>query len=110
MRQPYGAGELTERVTLRRYTETKNAYGTLSHTPSTVATVWALVRPLSGSERDRAQQTEERANYLVVIRYRSDLTEKDYIVWRGSEMNIRFLKDRGPRARFLEIEAELNAP
>lgn len=103
----YSVGELNERVTLRRYTETQNEYGTLVRTASTIATCWALVRPMSGGERDRAQQTEARPNYLVVIRYRSGLTEKDYVIWRGEEMNIRFIKDRGPRSQFLELECEV---
>lgn len=110
MREPFRASELTERVSITRRTEAQNAYGTLVPADSTLATVWALVRPMSGRERDRGQQTEARANYLVVIRYRSDLTEKDILTWRGTEMNIRFFRDRGPRARFLEIEAEANAP
>lgn len=102
----YTVGELNERVILRRYTETQNEYGTLERTAVNVAKVWALVRPMSGGERDRAQQTEANPNYLVVLRYRRDVTHRDYIVWRGEELNVRFVKDRGPRNQFLELECE----
>lgn len=108
----YNAGELSQRVTLRRYTEVQNEYGTLVRTAVDLATVWALVRPMSGRERDHAQQTQSRANYLVVIRSavaeNHELDEKDYVVWRGEEMNIRFVKYR-PRSRYVELECERGA-
>lgn len=109
MRQPFEVGELRERVTLRRYTEAINAYGTIDRTASALAEVWAHVRPQSGSEQDRGQQTEARAMYLVVIRYRSGLTEKDCVVWRGVEYDIRAILDRGPRSQFLELVCERGA-
>ena len=103
-------GELDQRVTLRRKTEVANDYGTMVQTDSDYATVWARVRPMSGGERDRGQQTEARANYVVIIRNRSDVQEQDYVVWRGNEMNIRFIKDYGTRPLYLEIECERGAP
>lgn len=106
----YSAGELTERVTIRRVTETKNDYGTLVESPTDFGPYWCRVRPMTGRERDHAQQTESTANYLFVFRYgvhtEHTITERDTLVWRGVEHNIRFIKDRGPRAQFLEIEAE----
>jgi SPP1 family predicted phage head-tail adaptor len=105
-RQPYYIGELTERINLIRHVETIDAYGTVNLAPSTIeAGVPAHVRPMSGRERDRGQQTEAQANYLVVMRAREDLTEKDAIYWRGKLFDIAFIRDRGPRAVFLEIEA-----
>lgn len=111
LKQPYCASELQEVVTLRRYTETINSYGTVTRAATTIQDgVFAHVRPLSGRERDRGSQTEARANYLVVIRYRSDLTEKDFVVWQGVEYGIRFIMDRGSRSAFLELECERGAP
>jgi SPP1 family predicted phage head-tail adaptor len=101
----FNARELDQRVILRRYTELPNEYGTLVRTAHQLGIVSAKVRPMSGRERDHAQQTDARANYLVVIRARDDITERDYVVWMGQELNIRFVKRR-PRARFLELECE----
>lgn len=113
MRATYRTGELDQRVTIRRKSTSQNDYGTLEETDTDLATVWALVRPMSGQERDRAQQTEARANYLVVLRTvvvdKHSLTEKDVVVWNGDEMNIRFLKNRG-RSLYTEIECERGAP
>lgn len=108
--QRFSAGRRDERVRFEREVETQNEYGTLQRSTEEIATVWASVVPMSGSERERAQQTEGRAMYTITIPYRSDLTEKDYAVWRGKRLNLRFMKDAGPRRLLLDIEAELNAP
>jgi len=111
LKQPYYIGELAEFVDLIRYTESIDEYGTIERVRTTLASrVSAHVRPLRGGERDRGQQTEARANYLVVLRYRADLTEKDVIAWRGSDYTIHFIMDRGPRAVYLELEVERGAP
>lgn len=106
----FSIGDLRERVTLRRKTEATNEYGTITLTDGTIDTVWADVRPMTGGERDRAQQTEARSNYVIILRRRADLTTKDYVVWRDVQMNIRFIRDRGPRAQFMLLEVERGAP
>lgn len=102
----YRGGELDQRVTIRSRTRAPDGAGGFSEHWSDVATVWALVRPMSGRERENADRQEASANYLIVVRYRSDVKESDSIYWRGNEYNIRFIKDRGPRALYLEMEAE----
>jgi SPP1 family predicted phage head-tail adaptor len=106
----YSIGELDQRVELVSVSTEKNEYGTLGETETSLGTVWAHVRPMSGRERDHAQQTDARADYLVVIRTRGDLSEKDRIVWRGETLNVRFVKHRSNREQFMEIEAEMGAP
>lgn len=106
-------GELDERVTFKRRNETKNAYGTLVPADVEIATVWALVRPMSGRERDRSQQTEARSNYIVRVRNSPvirGVTEGDFVVWREVNLNIRFIADAGPRELYLEMECERGGP
>jgi SPP1 family predicted phage head-tail adaptor len=67
--------------------------------------VWAKVRPMSGTEREHSDRLNAQANYLIVIRYRSDITEQDVAEWKGVRFNIRFSKDE-PRSTFLALEAE----
>ena len=102
----YRVGELSERVTFRRYQQSQDEYGALVETTQDYATVWAHVRPSSGNEVEFADSVEARRMYLIVVRYRSDVAHDDVILWRGEPMNIRVIKDRGPRSEFLEIEAE----
>lgn len=102
----YQTGELSHRVTFKRETSTPDGMGGYLKSFADVCTVWALVRPMSGREREFADSIESSANYRIVIRYRPDIRENDICVWRGRQMNIRNVKDRGPQSLFLEMDAE----
>lgn len=102
----YHLAELDQRVAFQSRTAVRDGAGGVTDTWSTYATVWAMVRPMSGRERQNAQRPEATSDYLVVIRLRDDVFEGHRIVWRGRHLNIRFVKERGPRHNFLEIEAE----
>ena len=101
----FNARELDQRVTIRREVRTADGMGGSTLSWSTVATVWAKVRPMTGSEREHSDRLSAPANYIVVIRYRDDITEADTLLWKGIEFNIRFAKDT-PRSRFLVLEAQ----
>lgn len=108
--------ELDERVELIQLRQEKQANLQLVEKRSSLGTFWAKVRPMSGREQSYAQQTQARANYLVGIRYQPALTEddglreEDVVVWRGHDMNIRFIRDAGPQREFLILECERGAP
>lgn len=106
----YRIGELDQRVAIERKTRTTDAGGGYTETWTAQSTVWALVRPMSGNERAHAQQVASGSNYLVVVRAGLDITEKDRIVWDAlpdDPLNVRFIKRRGTRPLYLEIEAEM---
>lgn len=103
------AGQLTERITVKRETRTDDGYGGSTVTEADVLSAWAMVRPLSGRERDMADQTESPRNYRFTIRRSSDsagILASDTIVWRSKQFNIRFISDAGPMPQFMEIDAE----
>lgn len=102
----YRIGELDERITLRRYTQTQDEYGTLQESAEDYAECWAHIRPRSANERLFADAVESTIEYLVVIRHRSDVTTDDTVIWRERPLNIRAVHDRGPRAGYLELTAE----
>ncbi len=104
----FGAGDLDQRVSLQRAERVRDGAGGASTSWSSYATVWAMVRPMTGRERENASREEALTGYLVVIRYRGDVLESDRLLWDDRTLNIRFLKRRG-RAAFLEIEAEMGA-
>ena len=103
----YQTGELTERVTFKREVRVDDGMGGSRSEWQDIATRWALVRPLTGRERLAADKVEASANYLIVVRAPCDVQEKDIAVWGEHALNVRFVKRRGPRALFLEIEAEM---
>lgn len=105
----YQAGNLDQRIELQAKTRTADGVGGATTAWTTYATVWALVRPMSGRERENAMRTEGKADYLIVLRNRDDVLETHRIKWRGRYLNIRFPKNAGPRGPWLELEAEKGA-
>jgi SPP1 family predicted phage head-tail adaptor len=103
------AGELNERLTFERETQASDGQGGVTVTRAALFTVWAKVAPLSGRERDMANQTESPRNYRFTVR-RNSLTAgilaSDVIKWRGKAFNIRFIADAGAMPLFMEIDAE----
>ena len=74
--------------------------------PVTVATVWGKIEPLSGGERLRAMQVQDRLSHRIVIRHRSGITAAMRIVFARRAFNIRAVIDVGERGRFLELLCE----
>lgn len=105
----YAIGELDERITLQRKSLADDGAGGATVSWSDVAEVWAHVRAMSGREREQSMRNEGTADYVVVIR-RRELLPADRIVWRGRYLNIRNLRDDGPREPYLRIDAEMGAP
>lgn len=85
---------------------TVDDYGTVSSARTLIAKAYAMVRPLSGSERNRTDQREDYANYRFYVLHRVDITESDILVWNGDDYNISFIADNGPKERYMYIDAE----
>lgn len=104
----YQAGDLDQRISLQRRTTTRDGAGGAETTWTEYDEVWAMVKPMTGRERQNAMRAEATSDHLVVIRYRDDVKENDRAVWRGRSMNIRFINNKR-REAFMTIEAELGA-
>lgn len=104
-KETFSSGELDQRVTFRRESKTDDGIGGSVTTWTDIATVWAKVRPMSGSEREHSDRLNATANYLIVIRARDDIDESCIAVWKGTQFNIRFARDQ-PRSRFVALETE----
>jgi SPP1 family predicted phage head-tail adaptor len=87
------AGKLRHRLTLEQSTDTNNTRGEPIPTWSTVAYVWAAIRPNSGREGLAADQMYSSATHRISIRYRAGVVPK-----------MRFVKG----ARVFDINAVLN--
>lgn len=102
----YRPGEMDKRVSILRDVRADDDMGGVTTTTSTVATVWAHARPQTGSEQEFADRVNGQSLYLFVIRFRGDILESDRIEWDGVSYNIRFIRTKGPRHLYLEIDAE----
>lgn len=70
------AGELRERVTIERESESRSDSGEVLMTYTPVATVWAAVEPLRGREYFDAQRVQAEVNHRIRIRYRDGIEPK----------------------------------
>lgn len=103
------SGDLNERVEIWRMGERQRdeGGGWIPGEPARLATVWAKVSPISGRERVEARAVQATAMYRVTMRRRTDLTEADWLIWRGETMNIRFLPRVSGKTPFMTLDCEM---
>jgi SPP1 family predicted phage head-tail adaptor len=87
------AGPMRERVAIQSYTATGNGQGGDTKAWATFATVFASVKPMSGSGLEQFQTAAVRSivSYEVEIRYRTDVTPLMRLQWtpfNGSAKNL----------------------
>jgi SPP1 family predicted phage head-tail adaptor len=62
-------GKLNHRISLQTRSATLDDYGQQVNTWTTVATVWANIKPIGGREKMRAMAIESELTHTVAIRY-----------------------------------------
>jgi SPP1 family predicted phage head-tail adaptor len=104
------AGELRSRVTLQTLTRTRTAGGGYTDTATDIATVWARVRALQGSERQRAMQNGAVNPYEVQVRYRAGLNSTKRVIYHHPDgdrtLNIRSVYDPTETREELLMDAD----
>lgn len=102
-------GKLDQRIILQRQTEAPDGGGGLVRTWGNVANnayPWAMVRAKSGKEGLDEGRTNATFVVVFTIYNRSDLSEKDRVIWNGETYNIRGILRMSGRKLYLQIEAE----
>jgi SPP1 family predicted phage head-tail adaptor len=105
------AGDLDQRITLRRATFTRNGFNEPVASWSDLATVWAARRDASASEGYRAQEVGAQISARFTIRWSSqvaDVSPADRVAFGGREYNITAVRDVG-RRQWREIDAVARA-
>jgi len=83
-RRPLNPATLSERIVIQTLSTSVDNQGGRSSSWSTLATVWADVRPLTARETLAAKSAASLVGYEVTTRYRSDVTPKMRITWTPS--------------------------
>ena len=86
-------GELRQQITIQQLSTSADAYGAATPAWSTLATVWAKVHQLKGSEQFYAHQVVELATHEVTIRYLAGVSEQMQIVWGARTLKIENVND-----------------
>lgn len=91
---------LDTRVVIQRPANTASASsGARTKTWEEVATVWASVNARPAREQYAAAQIQDAPEYIVEIRWRSDLTSAMRLVWGSRVLDILDVPDNGKRGR-----------
>lgn len=85
------AGLLRHRVTIKRKSVTRDAYGAEVITWTDVATVWADIRPLSGREYLDSKQTQAEISHRISMRNRTDVSPAMRVIFGSRTFEIEDL-------------------
>ena len=101
------AGKLRHRVIVERFTESQDATtGEPAETWSPAGAVWALVEPLAGQELFEAKRIQPEVTHRVTIRYGSDVTTRDRLVWDGRTFGILSALNIEERRREVQLSCK----
>jgi SPP1 family predicted phage head-tail adaptor len=103
-------GALRHRMRLERLSGVPDSGGGMIATWELVAEVWASLRPLDASERVEADSLAQTITHEIWLRYRSDVTAADRLVFGGRNFELRAVIDDGERHRFLKCLAVERTP
>lgn len=98
---------MDRRITIERFTETRDTMNAVVKTWGTLATVWAAKADVSDGERVRAQEVGAEITTRFRIRFDSivaDVNPKDRVIYDGRTYDIAAVKEID-RRKGLEISA-----
>lgn len=111
------AGELTSRGKLQQRSNTSDSQGGQIVAWADVATLWAKIRAVQGTEGFSADQQRPLVTYNITIRYRPGVTPSQYgadasmrFVVEGRTFDIRTVIDTDEQHEELVLGCELYAP
>ena len=111
------AGELTSRGILQQRSNTSDGQGGQAVAWTPVATLWAKIRAVQGTEGVAADQQRPLVTYNITIRFRPGVTPSPWgadssmqFVVEGRTFDIRTVIDTDERHEELVLGCELYAP
>ena len=109
----YRVGELDQRITFQERLSVPDGMGGSSFTWQNIAAFpesWAHVRPKSGREVTEYDRVNAEVGYLLVVRYRDDISPAYRVLWDGVSFNIKAIKQPSGRKLYLEMDIEKGVP
>lgn len=97
-------GDLRHRVEIGRYIQGTDQFGDPAPRQwQPVCTVWASVEALSGQLYFTAQQTAQKSDHRVTVRWRPDIEPGMIVRHGGREFEIQTVLDREGTRRWLQL-------
>lgn len=99
-------GNMSSRVTLQRKTETQNDSGGQAVVWSDVTDIWAKIEAEKMDKYLIAQGLTQVLTHKISIRYRSDITTHDRLVWGSRTFQIHGIVIVEERDRFMVLSCQ----
>lgn len=96
-------GELKNRITVQKYTETRSNAGQVLKSYTDSVSRWAYIKPLTTREILQAQQISSEITHEVWLRYPLDVTPKDRIAFGLRTFEILGVVNVDEENRFLKL-------
>jgi SPP1 family predicted phage head-tail adaptor len=112
----YNARQLKSRIVIQRKAQASDGMGGWTETWSAGDDVWALWKPMSGSERVQAMRVSPSLSVRAVIRFRGDAegapyySAADRVTYRGRTYNITAVIDVDDAGEWLELMLSEGSP
>ena len=97
---------MRHQVKLQSPSHTTDTGGGAAKTYTTLALLWANIKPVSNKEGVRQGKVQETQTHHITIRFRSDIGTNYRIRYDSDNYNIKFIKNIDNRNRYLELECE----
>jgi SPP1 family predicted phage head-tail adaptor len=96
---------LRHRIEIGRYVKGEDQWGDPLPEPAwqKVATVWASVEGLRGSQYFQAQQTVNQSDHRIIIRYNGDIKQGMIVRHDSREFTIQAVLDEEGKRRWLTL-------
>mgnify|MGYP003644067191 CR=1 FL=1 len=100
------AGGLRHRITIQSVGTSYDDYGDLSDSWTTLASVWASISPISGTEKDIASELTGVVTHSIRVRYRAGISAQNRIEFGSRVFQIESVRNWDERNIFIEILAK----
>jgi SPP1 family predicted phage head-tail adaptor len=97
------AGKLRNKIEIQRRDKTPDGAGGFKVDWVKIADTWAWIKPMGGTEGLVAMQLQAQVSHDIIIRYRSNLTAADRIVFQGRAFNIVSVIDIEERQHWMQL-------
>lgn len=101
-------GDLRHRITFQTLSRVADEQGGFVETWTSLAPVWAMIKPISSKERLFGQRLQYQRSHEVVIRWREDITQEMRFQFDGRTFQIKGTRASDERKFFLIMDAEEN--
>lgn len=99
-------GDLRHRLVLEEVSRVDDGSGGSDETWLAVTELWAGLRPMTGQEREAADQIAGRVTHEIWVRHRTGVKPRMRFRYGARVFEIRAVIDAGERRRFLKCLAE----